>query len=433
MTMSFKSTLKRILSYSPYTYKLVAAVVCTGREFPKRFVKRCILSIPLTMRYRVARLLRFQYSAIAEALDNIPADCLAKTVLFVVRNPHSRETRMAEAAIFAGWHPIMVYTGNMRYAPDKYFQIHAKLRNLFQLILVVWLFRGPLIHVFASYGYMGYIFSASKTHPVILDIYDTCSGFLLYPKNLKLEERNAIQLSDGITHRDLRVKYLHELHGYLLPKHNILITDILPEVSVSQIQQRRDGNIHVVSTGSIGSIDSQDLMILRTIEALCKAGIHVHLYGDWKNPEMADYRKLQERLEYLHLEQKVYGNTYWEKISRYDFGLSILEPFLFDETSPRFTIDYLQGSGSSRLMDYIRMNLGVIISPYPLRFQYFLARRYAPAVVPATVEFLQNPRPILEKALRQKAKGTGKNLSAITTQRTALRLGDFYTKVAKQV
>ena len=73
--------------------------------------------------------------------------------------------------------------------------------------------------------------------------------------------------------------------------------------------------------------------------------------------------------------------------------------------------------------------LGVIISP-GLKFQWFLARRYARVVVPATREFLNNPRPALESALQEKARARTRSFSAITTRGAARRLGEFYLKVA---
>ena len=112
-----------------------------------------------------------------------------------------------------------------------------------------------------------------------------------------------------------------------------------------------------------------------------------------------------------------------------DFGLAIFEPDLFGESPKEYTEDYLKGCGSSRLMDYIKADLGVIISPC-FKFQLFIARRYAPVVVTVTGEFLQKPRPILEAALREKARVGKKDLSAITTQGVAQRLGRFYEQVA---
>jgi hypothetical protein len=80
-------------------------------------------------------------------------------------------------------------------------------------------------------------------------------------------------------------------------------------------------------------------------------------------------------------------------------------------------------------MDYVQANLGIILPP-GVAFQWFLARRYATVAVPLTREFLNNPRPILQAALREKAKAKRKNLSPIAVQGVARRLGRFYSQVA---
>jgi hypothetical protein len=233
-----------------------------------------------------------------------------------------------------------------------------------------------------------------------------------------------------MTHRDLRVKYLHELYRYPLPQHNTLIMDLLPEASPRRRHVRSDGEIRVVSVGWVGKGDSS---ILRTIRALCADRIHVHMYVNpfqrETDPEIEDYRELKKQSHYFHFEQPVFGDAYWEHLSRYDFGLSVCEPLVFGETPVSVTMDSLHGAGSSRLTDYILAGLGIIISP-GLRFQWFLARRYGAVVVSVSHGFFQSPQVVLESALRLKAESRPKNVSAITTRGVARRLGEFYSKVA---
>lgn len=427
-----KDKIKTALVCSPPAYKIALTVWRNVYVIKHRLLVWFVINIPISIRHSVARIFSFQLTKIARILDNISPDQLEKTVLFVSKNLHSREPRMAEAACLAGWHPLIVYIGNPKYNPDDYFQFHAQVKSTFQMIMAIWLFRGPLIHLFTWGGHEGYLVCNAKTCPVILDIYDTFSGLTRVPDKLKLDEKIAIRLADGMTHRDLRVKYLHEIYNYSLPKYNILIPDLLPDVHNFQIPQRLDHDIHIVSTGTLGGLGNPDNMIVRSIKSLCESGIHVHIYcphDSFSNPDMQDYLMLQHRFFNLHIEPPIFGNSYWEQLSQYDFGLAIFEPLTFSESPTMYTSDYLENCGSSRLMDYIQMNLGVILSP-GLKFSYFLASRYASVVVPATQEFLNNPRPILEQALKQKSDGAKNNLHAITTKGVASRLGDFYVKVA---
>ena len=50
---------------------------------------------------------------------------------------------------------------------------------------------------------------------------------------------------------------------------------------------------------------------------------------------------LSETNSYFHIEKPMYGNAFKEKLSTYDFGLNIYEPFLFKEIPKQYTIDYL--------------------------------------------------------------------------------------------
>jgi len=147
------------------------------------------------------------------------------------------------------------------------------------------------------------------------------------------------------------------------------------------------------------------------------------------DPEMRVYFELQQQSEYFHWKDAVYGKAYWDSLTSCDFGLTSYEPFIFGKTPTLCTVDSLRGCASSRIMDYVQADLGIILPP-GVAFQWFLVRRYATVTVPLTREFLDNPRPILESALQRKAEAKRKNLLTISVQGAARRLGKFYSQVA---
>jgi hypothetical protein len=391
------------------------------------------LRFSASAKHRVARLLGFRFRKIVAAFAAIPADQLARHVLFLSLKPQTRETRLAEAARFAGFEPILVYAGEIKYDPSVYYSFHAPVSGLLDLLLISWLFPGALIHVFSPDGAQAYLLCAAKTRRLILDLNDTCKSHALQslPRVWEQCERDAIQAADGMTHRDLRVKYLHELYGYPLPRQNILIMDLLLEVLPPPRQTRDEGEIHVVSVGFVGKGDHS---VLRIIKALCADRIHVHMYINPfqrdTDPDLSDYRTLRQESHCFHFEEPVFGDAYWERLSRYDFGLSACDTLAFGEKPTSCTMDSFRGAGSSRLMDYLLLGLGVIISP-ELKFQSLLARRYATVVVPVTREFLTKPRAALESALVKGKNAPKKSLSAITTRGVARRLAQFYERVAE--
>src|ERR1043166_7604599 len=103
----------------------------------------CVLRFSPSNKRRLSQALRFRFRTAIVALDAVPADRLDRCVLFLSLKPHTREAKLAEAARFAGWHPILISTESPNFDADKYFEWHARVSGLFQLVLVSWLFRGP--------------------------------------------------------------------------------------------------------------------------------------------------------------------------------------------------------------------------------------------------------------------------------------------------
>src|SRR5437870_2390665 len=86
-----------------------------------------------SMKRRLARSLSFRFRTIAEAFAAIPQDQLKKCILFLSLKPHTRETRLAAAARIAGWEPMLVYAGEIKYDPNEYYSFHAKVGGLIEL------------------------------------------------------------------------------------------------------------------------------------------------------------------------------------------------------------------------------------------------------------------------------------------------------------
>src|SRR5437762_9186255 len=126
------------------------------------------LRIPLSAKRRLARWLSFSFPAAAGMLDKIPPDHLKRCVLFLSLRPHTRETRLAQAARIAGWDPILVYAGgDLKYDASRFFRLHARVGGLFRLLWVSWFFRGALVHVFAPDGAQAYLLCKAKAGRVV--------------------------------------------------------------------------------------------------------------------------------------------------------------------------------------------------------------------------------------------------------------------------
>jgi len=394
--------------------------------YPFRKIKNIILELPIIFliflpdktKYNIAKLILINHPVV-KYFKNIEID---KTVMLISNNIHTRHKRIADGIILNNWEPIIVSVIKPENSVDyKYFNA----KNRFQLYLIFILFPGKLVHYFAAIGSEAFYFTKLKNNFIILDIYDTVSGIQNADPILKYREKYSIQHSKAICHRDLRIKYLKNSYNYKLPNYNILIPDFIDKISVSR--EKNNHEIHVVSVGSIG-VEGDDDMIYRISKILCDQKIHVHIFEPrftFNEPKTRMYKNLSETNSFFHIEKPLYGNAFKEKLSTYDFGLNIYEPFLFNEIPKQYTIDYLRGCGSSRLSDYIELGLGTIVTP-GFEFQTFLAKRYSSKCVLADDVFLDNPLKILESKLH---RNNNINIKFMSKENVSRRLHIFYSKI----
>lgn len=398
----------------------------------RRLVFASCALLPRSARRRIAQGLRSLFADAADCLDTIPAERLSRTVLFISLQPHSREVRLASAARAAGWDPVLVYVGQTRQPLAESFGLRARVSGYPAAILVSWYFRGPVVHVFALTGDAAYPLIRTKVHPTALDVYDTAAGMRWWPRAKQRDERVALAMADGMAHRDTRVKRLQRLRGYRIPRVNVFVPDLLEAPPERRDPRIMDHELRVVSSGWI---DANENSILRVVTALASARVHVHLYlnpfqGKGEGGPHEGYFRLSEASPYVHIEEPVFGAKYREALRRYDFGLCVFEPLIFNEPIRSYTRDYLESCGSSRLTDFIEAGLGIIVSP-ELRFQTFLARRYGCAVVPASREFLEDPAVALCRAQQEIAAAPPKNIVALTSTGCSSRVGSLYDALVR--
>ncbi len=349
-----------------------------------------------------------------------------RAVLFVSHKPHSRETRLADAARHGGWTPYLIALDQPKSAPAGTFADVIVVHDPLQLVLFAWLFPGRIVHGFGLKGDVLYILARLKPAVLVIDLYDTSAGTKSDSEAQKAQEAFVLKTADAATHRDTRLNRLKRLYRQPIPSQNLFIHD--PITQRATRPPRQDGKIKVISTGWLGEGDNS---ILRTVTALLDDGIHVCLVLNptqgMDYPMVQPYLELASRYPHLSVREPVFGEAYWNLLQEYDFGMAISEPSIFSEPLTEFTDDAMQNCGSSRLVDYIAAGLGVIGSP-GLHFQNFISRRFAATHVVADVRFLASPTKLLQLALENKRQ---KDVTALTSQRAGARLGTFYTEALR--
>lgn len=383
--------------------------------------------VPTQDRTRFARAqLAASHQATLRAFDAIPAHRRTRAVLYLSTNSHAREARLAKAARLAGWDPYLVCNGHPKYDANAVFNHTVEVPDLISQVLLSWAFPGRVVHGFALRGDHIAPHCILKRDRFVVDLYDTGEGSLLLSPELVSLEKLGIEHSDGITHRDLRLGRLRHHRNYKLPPHNILIHDPIEPQVLAAPETESNSEIHVISTGWIGTGDNS---LLRTIRALTAGGIHVHIYfnpfQDPTSQELSCYRELASCEPKLHIHKQVYGDEYWSELRKYHFGLAISEKLLFGEDLLENTRDAFETCGSSRVADYIQAGIGVIYSPQ-MKFIKSLAQRYAATAVPAGPELLDNPHDCLAHAYSQRRS---RDCASITTTGISPRLGRFYQAI----
>ncbi len=353
-------------------------------------------------------------------------------VLFISTQIMGREERMAASLRSNGWTVSLVKLSDSRVNNKDCFKEIIELKSRLEMTVLVNILRVNLIHIFCNMGSDAYFLISKNDNPIALDIYDPYSGHQI-PKYKRIIEKSVVNSVAAISCRDLRLKYLQKQYKYKIPGKSIYIIDPIPEVITKIKNESKD--IRVVSLGWIDGKE-RTASIYRTIKALIKDKIHVHIYCSPLNmhyeKSMSDYRKLNAKSKYFHFEENIFGDNLLSSLRDYDFGLLPYEwnAFPMLEHPKEYDEEWLIRCGSARLMDFISSGLNIIASPY-ITHLWFLANRYSHNVIDLNEKFIQNPRKVIENSMSKDAIQYNHSLSYIGHYHSGRRLIKMYKSVAK--
>jgi hypothetical protein len=326
-----------------------------------------------------------------------------KIVFFFSLRPHTRERVFAKYAKANNYDVVMFSIGEIQYYDKCLYDKHFLIKNIALMQVLSWYYKDQIQHFFGLNGAVLYSFTMLKLNPIIADIYDTCEGIKDSSYFDKKLEYSVIENVDIISHRDLRIKNLYKEIDRN-DKNDIYIEDIPVEtIAKSTNFNQSSSDIHVVSTGWI---DGKGNNILKTAEVLCNNDIHLHVMfnplqnfvSEWS----LKYSELEKKSKYFHIESPVFGEEYFDKISKYDFGISVYDENFVEENLWSYSKGYLASCGSSRVNDYISVGLGIIISPL-FKYQIQMIEASLGNMVLADENFYSSPKRMLEE-LKKKPK-----------------------------
>lgn len=334
-----------------------------------------------------------------------------KTVMMVVDYPRSRHIRISTVLRSRGWHVKLLTGATPYFNPAPFFDEILTYNNHEEALFIAKKNSADIFHLFSTWGDdTSRLFIKEKPGPVVFDPYDVVDG--LYKKSgfdsVIEKQRFCLENADGITARDLRVRYVYRSLNYRKPKHIILFQDYCAQINVLNKSHldKLDG-IHTVSNGFIATgqnANDIDWGYGHLAESFAKDKIHIHFYP---HPTQTDYdsttgaftelRKLQEKYEYVHIHKPVTMDNLVSEISKYHLGLNLIIPNLIGTTISSYTTPHFKYCSSARNIDYLDAGLPVLLNK-DLYFQYRMLNRVGVAIG-ADKSILSAPRTLIESFL----------------------------------
>lgn len=178
----------------------------------------------------------------------------------------------------------------------------------------------------------------------------------LLRNQLKIEKDTYLNANGRINITDEVNRYFEERYGKLentIVLQNYMLERDLPKKQHEKLSSQ-DNEVHVVFEGGVEiGIDPRNF--LKIFESIGEKKIHLHLYIYCSNENsFLEYKKLEKRNKYIHIEQYKSGKELIEEFTKYDFGLI---PY----TEKMRLLDYMS---PNKMFGYLSANLPIISLNY---------------------------------------------------------------------
>jgi hypothetical protein len=244
-------------------------------------------------------------------------------------------------------------------------------------------------------------------------------------------ERNCLALSDGIVSHGLEPIPAGKLYK-IGKKNKRLFFPLLcdDDVFCDNRKELTPDNISIVYAGEIQGANRDkkqfgNVQFFDLIETFSAQKIHFHVYaapGSFKMFE-SEYREIEKRNPYFHLETPVKQSDLPKALSQFHFGII---PFFTSNTALLHEKNYY--STALKLFNFIEAGIPVLVSE-EIHFQNWIARRYK-AGINIQKSDLGHLREIIEKIdYKAMAADLIKEREKLSLKKNIGRLYDFYQKV----
>ena len=257
------------------------------------------------------------------------------------------------------------------YKKTPYYNKKLKAYNSYsKLFLFPWIFsfliilcrsKNKIVIFSQPYEAIKYIFFLKK---LIVYFYDTQFG-LLYEKKVKIFlEKIVIKNVSKVIIRDFRI---YKFYKKIIKKKNvkkILIPDFVNKKN--KIVTSKNKNYFVI----LGWFDNDNVSAFRSIEAICKLGFSIKICISKFNYNFIEYEIKNLKTKYpnnLELYIDIYGEKLEKELESCKYSICP-----HDRKKPQLSEDYIKFASSSRIIDYIKNNLIIFLSPKAIYQNYVI-------------------------------------------------------------
>lgn len=186
---------------------------------------RCELLTQMLVRVRSLESLRV-FAALARARPRNE-----RLVVFVADVPSARHFKMASGLQRNGWSVVLLHKGPVPGDQRRFFSEILKFSDREECLLLACLLSPIVYHVFSSWNFeVAELFMQCRPGKIVFESYDVMGGSL--QENLRQEyakqipqEKFCFESADGVTSRNLQVRFARRKLGYKIPKNVLFFPD----------------------------------------------------------------------------------------------------------------------------------------------------------------------------------------------------------------
>lgn len=303
------------------------------------------------------------------------------TLVFVAENVWERPAKLALGLRSLGYPCLLLHIEKLPFEAKNFFNYSIQCGSPSELLEIAVRIKPDIIHLF-SYGTdltSMAIMQLIRQHidvKVVFDYKDMFENVLSYPQDESrwMQQRYLVEHADGLCCRDRQLENYLRVNNMRTSARQFVFPDYCYNYDFEL--QAKHSAMHEVHVVQIGTFIPEDAFpqfsshgYYLIAQAFCNQGVHFHLYPSKYVKNVFDqqggsiYIELAKQNSYFHLHDPVPLEQLIHEISRYDFGLMLLQGNLFGIPENFVLNEQFKFGLATRIFDYLEAGLDVLVDP----------------------------------------------------------------------